>query len=109
MTKLSIEKVETPKVWYGRGRNRKFPELTEAIDALEINQTVAVKCQAYHTYIGSRKAMWCPIAGNAITLTRRVKDYTVKTMHADGLVYIQKIEKQPIKKRNRDYGRKRNS
>ena len=53
--------------------------------------------------------MWCPIAGNAITLTRRVKDYTVKTMHADGLVYIQKIEKQPIKKRNRDYGRKRNS
>ena len=109
MTKLSIEKVETPPVWYGRGRNRKFPELIEAIDALEINQPVAVKCQAYHTYIGSRKAMWCPIAGNAITLTRRVRDYTVKTMHADGLVYIQKIEKQQLKKRNRNYGRKRNS
>ena len=107
--KLSIEKVETPPVWYGQGRHRKYPELIEAIDALEMEQTVAVKCLDYHTIIGSRQTMWCPIAGNAITISRRTKDYDVKTMHADGLIYIKKIEKQIKERRNRNYGRKRDS
>ena len=107
--KFSIEQVETPKIWHGQGRNRKYPELIEAIDALEMEQTVAVKCLDYHTIIGSRQTMWCPIAGHAITISRRTKDYDVKTMHADGLIYIKKIKKQIKERRNRNYGRKRDS